>query len=78
MGGLNVGNMDVFVGWDVPWPDTGYGVYVAIISGTGALGSLSATLKSGTKGIGSCTVTVANTGLSAVGAFALDVLGIRT
>lgn len=76
--GLNVGNVDVSIVWPQPWPDTQYAVIPTIVSGTGALGSLAATLKNGTKTAAGCTVTVANTGPSAVGAFAVDVIGIRT
>lgn len=78
VGGLAVGNVDVAITWPNTWPDTLYGVIINITSGTGALGSLDATLKAGTKTIDGCVVTVANTGASAVGAFGLDVVGIRT
>jgi len=76
-GPFAVGNTDVTITWPNPWPDAGYGVYVSITSGTAALGSLSATLKAGTKTANDCVITVANTGASAVGTFGLDVLGVR-
>lgn len=75
---LAIGTTDIPVTWDNPWPDAGYGVYAAVISGAGVLGTLFATLKSGTKTSTGCTVTVANTGLAIVAASALDVLGVRT
>lgn len=78
VGGLAVGSVDVAVSWPASWPDTAYGVWVSILSGTGALGSLTATLKSGTKTADGCTITVANTGTVTLGAFGLDVLGVRT
>ena len=76
--GLAVGNVDVTLTWPDEWPDTAYAVIATIVSGTGALGSLTATLKVGSKTVTGCVVTVANTGPSAVGAFAVDAIGIRT
>lgn len=76
--GLAVTSVDQTVTWPDLWPDTQYGVYVSVVSGTAALGGLHATLKPGTKTNQDCVITVANTGLAAVGAFALDVLGVRT
>ena len=76
-GPFAIGNTDVTITWDQPWPDTAYGVVATIISGTAALGSLDATLKVGTKTVNDCVVTVANTGLASVGTFALDVVGVR-
>ena len=73
-----VGSIDVTITWPEPWPDTAYMVAPAILSGTGALGSLYATLKSGTKTVDDCVVTVANTGLVTIASAGLDVLGIRT
>lgn len=77
-GPFAVGSTDVTITWPTPWPDTAYGVIPTIVSGTAALGSLDATLKSGTKTTVDCVVTVANTGANPVGTFALDVIGIRT
>lgn len=74
-GPFGPGNADVTVTWPTPWPDAGYGVWVSIISGTAALNAISATLKSGTKTANDCVITVAST--TAVGTFALDVLGVR-
>lgn len=77
LGGLSVGNTDITITWPRPWPDTTYAVIPTIVSGTGALGSLDATLKAGSKTITDCVVTVANTGLLAVGQFAVDCIGMR-
>jgi len=77
-GPFAVGSVDLSVSWPTPWPDAGYGVWVSVISGTAALGSLNATLKSGTKTVSDCVITVANTGVAAVGSFAIDVLGVHT
>jgi len=77
VGGLAVGNVDVTITWPQTWPDTAYAVIPTILSGTGALGSLDATLKNGTKTANDCVITVANTGAASVGAFALDVIGVR-
>jgi len=77
-GPFAVGSVDLGVAWPLAWPDAGYGVWLSIVSGTAALGSLTATLKSGTKTPTGCVITVANTGSAAVGAFAIDVLGVRT
>jgi len=77
-GPFAVGSVDITIAWPLVWPDAGYGIWVSIISGTAALGSLSATLKSGTKTVNDCVITVANTGAGPVGAgFAVDVLGVR-
>ena len=75
---LVVGSTDVTITWPTAWPDTAYAVIPTIVSGTGALGNLAATLKVGTKTTADCVVTVANTGLVSVGTFAVDVIGIRT
>lgn len=77
-GPFAVGSLDVTITWPQAWPDAGYSVIINIISGTAALGSIHATLKSGTKTAVDCVVTVANTGTNAVGTFAVDVIGIRT
>lgn len=78
VGPLGIGSTDILITWPTPWPDTSYAVVPTIVSGTGALGSLTATLKVGSKTTDNCVVTVANTGLAAIGSFAVDVIGIRT
>lgn len=77
-GPFAVGSQDVTITWPQPWPDPGYSVIISIISGTAALGSIHATLKTGTKTTTDFVITVANTGAGPVGTFALDVIGIRT
>lgn len=75
---IAVGVTDVTITWPNGWPDAAYLVAPMIISGGAALGTLYATVKSGTKTASDVVITVANTGAAPVAAAALDVLGIRT
>lgn len=78
LSGIVVGSIDVTISWPDSWPDTAYMVIPTIVSGTGALGSLTATFKAGTKTPDDCVVTLANTGPVTIGTASLDVLGVRT
>lgn len=73
---LATGATDVDCVWATPFPNAGYMVIPTLISGTAALGTLSCTLKSGSKNTTDCTITVNNASGNVIASVGLDVLGI--
>ena len=76
IGPLSIGSSDVTITWPKEWPDTVYYVGIELLTGTGALGNLHATLKAGSKTTVDCVVTVSAS--AAVASVGVDVVGVRT
>lgn len=67
--------LDITILWPTAWPAPDYGIWYSLATGNAALGTISATLKAGSKTTGQCIVTVQAT--IAIASAGLDVVGVR-